>query len=68
VEESFAPATKAHPALRVDPTTLDQIAERLAAAGAEVNWDDALPEVRRFFTSDPWGNRLEVLSGPVRTV
>lgn len=68
VEESFTPAAKAHPALRVDPITLNQIARRLSAAGAEVKWDEALPEVRRFFTADPWGNRLEVLSEQVRTV
>jgi catechol 2,3-dioxygenase-like lactoylglutathione lyase family enzyme len=67
VEESFSPATKAHPALRVNPDALDLIADRLSAAGAEVNWDEALPEMRRFFTSDPWGNRLEVLSVPAGT-
>ncbi len=62
VEEPFAPARKAHPALRGTAGTLDAIAERLAAAGADVAWDDALPGVRRFFTSDPWGNRVELLA------
>lgn len=61
VEADFAPARKAHPALRVDD--LDALAERLAAAGERVEWDDALPGVRRFFTFDPWGNRLELLTG-----
>ena len=35
---------------------------RLAAAGAPVQWDDALPSQRRFFTADPWGKRLELLT------
>ena len=59
VEEDFAPARKAHPALRVDD--LDGVAERLRAAGAPVQWDDALPGVRRFYTADPWANRVELL-------
>ncbi|HET8755008.1 MAG TPA: VOC family protein, partial [Solirubrobacteraceae bacterium] len=59
VEEDFRPARKAHPALRVDD--LDAVAARLAAAGARVEWDDALPNIRRFYTCDPWGNRIELL-------
>jgi hypothetical protein len=27
-----------------------------------VSWDDALTDVRRFFTEDPWGNRLELMA------
>lgn len=60
VEQDFAPARKAHPALRVED--LDGVAERLRAAGARVQWDDALPGVRRFYTADPWGNRIELLA------
>jgi catechol 2,3-dioxygenase-like lactoylglutathione lyase family enzyme len=63
VEEPFSPARKAHPALRVEPAELDAVAERLAAAGAKVAWDDLLPGVRRFYTEDPWGNRVELLAG-----
>jgi catechol 2,3-dioxygenase-like lactoylglutathione lyase family enzyme len=62
VEEAFAPARKAHPALRVTPTGLDAVAERLASAGAMVAWDGMLPGVRRFYTEDPWGNRVELLA------
>jgi catechol 2,3-dioxygenase-like lactoylglutathione lyase family enzyme len=62
VEEPFAPSRKAHPALRVDGAALDTLATRLVAAGAPVQWDDSLPGVRRFYTADPWGNRLELLS------
>ena len=59
VEQDFAPARKAHPALRVDD--VDAVADRLAAAGRRVDWDDALPGIRRFYTADPWGNRVELL-------
>lgn len=62
VEDPFTPSRKAHPALRVDCEELDALAERLAAAGAAVAWDDSLPGVRRFYTADPWGNRLELLT------
>jgi catechol 2,3-dioxygenase-like lactoylglutathione lyase family enzyme len=62
VEEPFAPARKAHPALRVSPSRLDQLAERLGAARVAIEWDDSLPGERRFYTEDPWGNRLELLA------
>jgi catechol 2,3-dioxygenase-like lactoylglutathione lyase family enzyme len=62
VEQDFAPARKAHPALRVDASTLDELARRLSDGGAAVRWDDELPGIRRFFTDDPWGNRLELLA------
>lgn len=62
VDDEFAPARKAHPALRVRPGRLAALAERLSAAGSSVIWDEALPGVRRFYTEDPWGNRLELLA------
>lgn len=63
VEDGFAPAKKAHPALRVaDGGELDALAERLRQAGERVTWDEALPGIRRFYTQDPWGNRIELLS------
>ena len=55
VEEDFRPARKAHPALVVDD--LDELAARIG----DVVWDDAVPGVRRFYASDPFGNRLEFL-------
>lgn len=64
VDPACAPARKAHPALRVaSEPLLDALADRLVAAGAPVRWDDELPGVRRFFTDDPWGNRIELLAG-----
>ena len=63
VQEPFAAARKAHPALRLtDAAALEALAARLAAAGAPVRWDAELPAVRRFYTEDPWGNRLELLA------
>lgn len=61
VEEPFAPASKAHPALSVPLGDLDRLAARLAAAGCVVQWDDAIPGTRRFYTADPWGNRIELV-------
>jgi ribosomal-protein-serine acetyltransferase len=60
--DEFAPARKAHPALRVRGLDLDSLADRLTAAGTVVQWDDAIPDVRRFYAGDPWGNRIELLS------
>jgi catechol 2,3-dioxygenase-like lactoylglutathione lyase family enzyme len=57
VEEPFAPARKAHPGLVV--ADLDALAERLAAAGVAVAWDESIPETKRFHAADPFGNRLE---------
>src|SRR4051794_7679069 len=62
VEEDFAPARKAHPALRVAAGSLEALAERLLEAGCEVRWDEALPNVPRFYVDDPWGNRLELIA------
>jgi hypothetical protein len=57
-----APAGKAHPAFAVEsPAALNTLAERLTLAFAPVHWDEELAGVARFFTEDPWGNRLELL-------
>lgn len=59
VETPFAPAAKAHPALMTND--IDAVASALAAAGWAVAWDDALAPRRRFYTADPFGNRVEVI-------
>lgn len=61
VEPDFRPARKAHPAFAV--SDLDALAAHLEAAGVAVEFDEALPEVRRFYCADPVGNRLEFLEG-----
>ena len=58
VEEPFAPARKAHPGLVV--AGLDELAERLRAAGVDVAFDESLPDVRRAHVADPFGNRIEL--------
>jgi catechol 2,3-dioxygenase-like lactoylglutathione lyase family enzyme len=63
VTDDFAPARKAHPGLRVgSDAALDELAGALTTAGAAVAWDDRIAGRRRFFTSDPWGNRIELLA------
>ncbi|HYI67340.1 MAG TPA: alpha/beta fold hydrolase [Candidatus Limnocylindrales bacterium] len=58
VEPEFRAARKAHPALAVG--NLDALRQRLADAGSKVIDDDAI-DVRRFYTADPFGNRVEVV-------
>ena len=63
VAEEFAAAAKAHPALRIGTVArLEMLGRRLAAVGSPVRWNSELPGVRRFFTADPWGNRVELLA------
>jgi len=59
VEDGFAPARKAHPALRV--ADLDAAAAALEAAGCPAKRDGSVPEVRRLYTADPFGNRIELI-------
>lgn len=60
VEEPFSPAKKAHVAYEVE--NLDEVAELLKAAGFMVKPDNRLPGYRRFYTEDPFGNRVEILT------
>jgi catechol 2,3-dioxygenase-like lactoylglutathione lyase family enzyme len=57
--ESAAPDTRRHPALLTDD--LDRIRVQLQRAGFEVNFDRDIPGYRRFYTRDPFGNRIEVM-------
>ena len=59
VEEPFAPARKAHPAIVVED--LDDVRLALEDAGVNVTVDAQLDGYRRIHTSDPFGNRLELL-------
>lgn len=65
VEEPFAPARKAHPALLVaDAAELERLAASLEAAGFAVDWTEraTFPAYERFHTRDAHGNRVEVLA------
>lgn len=58
VDDGFAPARKAHPAFAV--TGYEELVARLRSAGAEIVEDEAVPGLRRCYTTDPWGNRIEL--------
>jgi hypothetical protein len=59
VEVDFMPARKAHPAFVCDD--LDGMAKRLMEAHFMVIWDEELAPRRRFYSADPFGNRLEFM-------
>jgi catechol 2,3-dioxygenase-like lactoylglutathione lyase family enzyme len=59
VEADFTPARKAHPGIVVNGLT--ELAATLEAAGAAVTWDTELDGHDRFYSADPFGNRLEFL-------
>ncbi|MEP7055810.1 MAG: VOC family protein [Actinomycetota bacterium] len=59
VDADFAPARKAHPGILV--ADLDALAQRLSQNGLEATWDGEFPGHKRFYASDPVGNRLEFL-------
>lgn len=60
VEAEFRPARKAHPALRC--ADYDELTTKLRSARFEVTPDDLIPGVRRCHISDPFGNRIELIS------
>jgi hypothetical protein len=58
VEADFRPARKAHPAFIVKD--LDAFERRVRLAGYETTRsDNEIPDIRRFHSFDPFGNRLE---------
>ncbi|MGH2529432.1 MAG: VOC family protein [Actinomycetota bacterium] len=59
VEDPFSPARKAHPAFLV--TGLNELRDRLETEGYEIVYDTQLEGHQRFYTQDPFGNRLELL-------
>ena len=59
VDADFIPQKKAHPAFLIED--LDALATSLLDAGYAVKWDKSLPNRKRFFTSDPFGNRIEFM-------
>ena len=59
VEQDFRAARKAHAAFAV--AELDALAQRLREAGSSVEYDEAIPALRRFYVFDAVGNRLEFL-------
>lgn len=65
VEEPFAPARKAHPALVADDVAhLESVGARLVRLGFEITWKDrhTFDGYERFHAFDGAGNRVEVLT------
>ena len=65
VEDPFAPARKAHPALLLaDVAVLEETGARLAELGFEVDWSQrrTFAPYQRFHTFDGHGNRVELLA------
>lgn len=59
IESNFRPAKKAHPAFLVKDLAAMQA--RLEAAGVEIRHQPPLPNAKRIFIEDPFGNRIELL-------
>jgi catechol 2,3-dioxygenase-like lactoylglutathione lyase family enzyme len=58
IEEPFYPA-KAHPAFEIE--NIEELKKHLVTNGIDVIEDDKLPGAKRFYISDPFGNRMELL-------
>jgi catechol 2,3-dioxygenase-like lactoylglutathione lyase family enzyme len=59
VEDEFRPARKAHPAILVQD--VEDLRRILTSSGFAPIDDEPLAGFRRFYTADPFGNRLEFL-------
>lgn len=59
VEDDFRPAKKAHPGLLV--SDLDELLVTLKSKGYSVTEDRSLPGIKRAFSHDPLGNRIELI-------
>ena len=68
VEETFAPARKAHPAFRV--RGYEVLLDKLSAHGVKVDRDTTQPGIERAFVHDPFGNRIELIrfDAPKRSI
>ncbi|WP_251136896.1 LD-carboxypeptidase [Exiguobacterium sp. s193] len=66
IEQEFQPAKKAHPGLTFP--NLDDVAKRLTEAGYPVMYDDRLAPRRRFFTEDPFKNRIECIESQLTPI
>lgn len=65
VQDPFAPARKAHPALTVDTVAgLETLGARLEDLGFAVDWSErhTFPGHQRCHTADGHGNRVELMS------
>ena len=59
IEADFKAAKKAHPAFLV--RDLNTVQEQLENAGVQITIQPPLPNAKRIFLEDPFGNRIELL-------
>lgn len=59
LEDQFTPALKAHPALLV--RDLPALRRKLEGAGIAIAEAEPIPGTSRFYVSDPFGNRIELM-------
>ena len=64
VDADFRPAKKAHIALNT--AGLDELRARLERAGYQTHDDEDIDGRKRFFTHDPFGNRIEFMDRTAR--
>jgi len=61
-DDAHLAPVRPHPGFRVAATAeLDELAARLVEAGRDVSWDERIEGRKRFYTRDPFGNRVELL-------
>jgi catechol 2,3-dioxygenase-like lactoylglutathione lyase family enzyme len=62
-DDAHLPPKGPHPGFRVGSSAeLDEVAERLTSNRYDVEWDERIEGRRRFYTRDPFGNRIELLT------
>jgi catechol 2,3-dioxygenase-like lactoylglutathione lyase family enzyme len=59
VDPDFQPLRKGHPGILV--SGVRTLAAHLEGAGVPVRWNDDFPAYDRFYSTDPFGNRLEFM-------
>ncbi|MDN4606649.1 VOC family protein [Sporosarcina highlanderae] len=59
IQADFTPAKKAHPGFTV--RALEELKSRLIASGYPITDEPPIAGRARFFTNDPFGNRIEFL-------
>lgn len=59
VDPDFKPQKKGHPALIVE--NIESLYDSLESKGYPLLWEESIEGVKRFFTEDPFGNRIEFI-------
>jgi glyoxalase/bleomycin resistance protein/dioxygenase superfamily protein len=61
--DDHASTKRPHPGFRVGSVSaLEELASKLVDAGYEAQWDERIEGRKRFYTRDPFGNGLELLT------